>query len=74
MVAERKEGRNMEQCCLLGGEALKQNFCNGKRGRRGCIAVFLYLLKVVVQSLKRKSVFQEFNQPTSSMEGVQAGL
>lgn len=68
----------MEQCCLLGGEALKLLEWEERKAWqclwRGCIAVFLYLLKVVVQSLKSKSVFQEFNQPTSSMEGVQAGL
>lgn len=41
---------------------------------RGCTAVHLCVLKVVVLSLKSKSIFQELNEPTSSMEGVQAGL
>lgn len=78
MVAERKEGRSMERCWLLGGEAFEQNFWNGKQGRPGSVsgevAVLLCLLKVVVLALKSKSVFQELNEPTSSMEGVRAGL
>lgn len=40
---------------------------------RGCTDVLLCLLKVVILSLKSKSVFQELKEPTSSMEGVQLG-
>lgn len=69
----------MEQCWLLGEEALKLLETFGSEEGlaclwRGCIAVLLYLLKVVVLSPKSKSIFQEFNEPTTSMEGVQAGL
>lgn len=80
MVAERKEGRSMEQCWLLGGEALKPNFWNGKRGRPGMSQERMHCCTPVFAqgrcflSLMTKSVFQEFNEPTSSMEGVQAGL
>lgn len=79
VVAERKEGRSMERCWLLGGEALEQNFWNGKQGGPGSVSgevavLYSCVCSKLLFSLRSKSVFQELNEPTSSMEGVKAGL